>query len=98
MRLHKSTAGIDPKAAAIIEFARDLFAAPRTMSTSSKHFADLEANFGRKGALAIICTMISTDADFTLMRIYDQHMDINPDCLPGGEHGCLDLKNPPPAW
>ena len=98
VRLRKSTQGLDPKAASIIEFGRDLYKLPRSESVSSKYFADLQQNFGKKGALAIIALMSYYDQNWVLLRVYDQHMDTNPDCLPGGHHGCLNLKNPPPAW
>ena len=52
----------------------------------------------RKGALAIIALMAYYDSNWTLMRVYDQHMDTNADCLPGGHHGCLDVKHAPEAW
>ena len=97
VRLRKSTQGLDPKEAAIIEFGRDLFKMPRTQPVSSKAFADLEKNFGRRGALSIIGTMCSYDTNFLLMRSYDQHMDTSGKC-PGPHMGCLDSKNPPPAW
>lgn len=97
VRLRKDTKGLEPKAAAIIEFGRDLFRQPRTAPVSAKVFADLEKNFGRRGALSIAALMCYYDSNFMLMRVYDQHMDTSPDCK-GGHRGCLDLKNPPPAW
>jgi hypothetical protein len=99
VRLRKSTQGLeDPKAAAIIDFGREIFRLPRAEAVSSKHFADLEQNFGKRGTLAIIALMAYYDNNWLLMRAYDQHMDTHADCLPGGHHGCLDLKNPPLAW
>jgi hypothetical protein len=98
VRLRKDTKGVDPKAASIIEFGRDIFKLPRIEAASSKHFADLESNFGKRGALSIIALMAYYESNYTLMRVYDQHMDTNSDCLPGGHHGCLDVKNPPPTW
>lgn len=97
VRLRKDTKGLDPKEAAIIEFGRDLFKQPRVAPVSAKAFADLEKNFGRRGALTIAGLMCYYDSNFMLMRVYDQHMDTNADCK-GGHRGCLDLKNPPPAW
>jgi hypothetical protein len=97
VRLRKSTQGLDSKQAAIIEFGRELFKMPRTQSVSSKAFADLEKNFGRRGALTIIGIMCYYDTNFLLMRSYDQHMDTSGKC-PGPHMGCLDPKNPPPTW
>ena len=97
VRLRKDTKGLDPKRAAIIEFGRELFNLPRTEPVSAKVFADMQKNFGKQGTLAIAAHMIAYDVDTLLMRAYDQHMDINPDCK-GGHHGCLDLNNPPPSW
>lgn len=97
VRLHKDTKGLDPKEAAIIEFGRDLFKQPRTAPVSAKNFAELEKNFGRRGALTIAGLMCYYDSNFMLMRVYNQHMDTSPECK-GGHRGCLDLRNPPPAW
>lgn len=97
VRLRKDTKGLDPKEAAIIEFGRDLFKQPRTAPVSEKVFADLEKNFGKRGALTIAGLMCYYDSNFMLMRVYDQHMDTRPECK-GGHRGCLDLNNPPPAW
>jgi hypothetical protein len=97
VRLRKDTKGLDPKDAAIIEFGRELFKLPRTEPVSSKAFADMEKNFGRRGALSIAAVMCYYDTNYMLMRVYDQHMDTSPECK-GGHRGCLDLKNPPPAW
>jgi hypothetical protein len=98
VRLRKDTKGLDdPKEVAIIEFGRELFKLPRTEPISSKTFANMEKNFGRRGALAIAGLMCYYDTNYMLMRVYDQHMDTSPECK-GGHRGCLDLKNPPPAW
>ncbi len=97
VRLRKDTKGLDPKEASIIEFGRELFKMPMMDSVSSKTFANLEQNFGRRGALGIIAMMIYYDGNWMLMRAYDQHMDTSGKC-PGPHMGCLDTKNLPPAW
>ena len=63
VRLRKDTKGLDPKDAAIIEFGRELFKLPRTQPISSKAFADMEKNFGRRGALSIAAVMCYYDTN-----------------------------------
>jgi hypothetical protein len=94
VRTRADTTGLDPKQVAIIQFGRELFGKPKV---SSKAFADLEKNFGKKGALSIALIMCYYDSNYDLMRVYDQHMDTSGKC-PGPHSGCLDAKNPPPTW
>jgi len=93
VRTRADTTGLDPKQVAIIEFGRELFGKTKV---SSKAFADLERNFGKKGALSVALLMCYYDSNYDLMRAYDQHMD--PGKCPGPHSGCLDAKNPPPTW
>ncbi len=94
VRTRGETTGLDAKQAAIVHFGRDLFQKP---VVSSGAFADLEKNFGKKGALSIALLMCYYDSNYDLMRVYDQHMDTSGKC-PGPHSGCLDAKNPPPTW
>jgi len=93
----KDPAALDAKEIAIIEFARDLYKMPRTDPVSSQAFANLEKNFGPRGAMGIIALMAYYDGNLMLIRTYDQHMDTRPNCS-GSHMGCMDMNHLPPAW
>ena len=61
----QDTKGMEPKAAALINYARDLWKWPRTQPLSSKALADVEAAFGKQGALEIASVAMSYDTNFT---------------------------------
>jgi len=97
IQLRKGPAGLDAKQTAILEFARDLYKMPRTAPVSSQVFANLEKNFGPRGAMGIVAIMAYYDTNLMLIRTYDQHMDTRPNCS-GSHMGCMDMNHLPPAW
>jgi len=97
IQLRKDPAPLDAGEIAIIEFARDLYKMPRTGPVSSQAFANLEKNFGARGAMGIIALMAYYDGNLMLIRTYDQHMDTRPNCS-GSHMGCMDMNHLPPAW
>jgi hypothetical protein len=64
----RDTKGLEEKEAVIIQFGRELFNQPKV---SSKTFADVERNFGRKATLGITLTMGYYAANAVVMRAYD---------------------------
>jgi hypothetical protein len=78
IRNRQDTKGLPEKEAAIIQYGRELFQKP---TVSSKTFADLERNFGRKDALIITLFMCYYSQSAVLMRAYDQHTDTRPECV-----------------
>lgn len=91
---NQSTAGLDPKDAAIIDYGREMFRAPKV---SSKTFAALEQGYGRKKALTVTLIICYYAANELLMRAYDQHMDTRATCS-GYHEGCLSAKNAGLVW
>jgi hypothetical protein len=94
VRLRQDPTGLEEKEVAIIQFGRELFHQP---IVSSKTFADLERNFGKKGALAITLIMCHYDSNGLLMRAYDQHMDVRAECTTA-HSGCVNPTHPLPSW
>ena len=88
IRNKQDTKGLEEKTAAIIQFGRELFREPKV---SSKTFANLERNFGRRTALGITLLMSYYAQSGLLMRVYDQHMDTRPECVQG-HMGCDTRK------
>jgi hypothetical protein len=68
VRKEQDTKGLEEKEAVIIQFGRELFNQPKV---SSKTFADVERNFGRKATLGITLTMGYYAANTLVMRAYD---------------------------
>ena len=94
VRLRQDPNGLEEKEVAIIRFGRELFHQP---IVSSKAFADLERNFGKKGALGITLIMCHYDSNGLLMRAYDQHMDKRSECVTP-HSGCVNPAHPLPSW
>jgi hypothetical protein len=94
VRLRQDPKGLEEKEVAIIQFGRELFHEP---IVSSKAFADLERNFGKKGALGITLIMCHYDSNALLMRAYDQHMDKRAECVTP-HSGCVNPAQPLPSW
>lgn len=68
VRNQQDTKGLEEKEALIIQFGRELFHQPKV---SSKTFAGMERNFGKKGTLGITLTMGHYVSNALLMRAYD---------------------------
>ena len=94
VRLRQDPKGLEEKEVAIIQFGRELFHQP---IVSSKAFADLERNFGKKGALGITLIMCHYDSNGLLMRAYDQHMDKRAECVTP-HSGCVNPAHPLSSW
>jgi hypothetical protein len=69
IKKNQDTKGLEEKEALIIQFGRELYRQPRV---SSKTFADVERNFGRKGTLGITLILCYYTSNALLMRAYDQ--------------------------
>jgi hypothetical protein len=68
VRKEQDTKGLEEKEALIIQFGRELFNQPKV---SSKTFAEVERNFGRKATLGITLTMGHYAANTLVMKAYD---------------------------
>jgi len=71
VRKREDTKGLEEKEALIIQFGRELFNQPRV---SSKTFAEMERNFGKKATLGITLTMGHYVSNVLLMRAYDSQL------------------------
>jgi hypothetical protein len=71
IKKEQDTKGSDEKQALIIQFGRELFHQPKV---SSKTFAEMERNFGRKGTLGISLLMCYYSSNGLLMRVYDTQL------------------------
>jgi 4-carboxymuconolactone decarboxylase len=67
----EDTKGLEEKEALIIQYGRELFNQPKV---SSKTFAEMERNFGRKATLGITLTMGHYVSNVLLMRAYDTQL------------------------
>jgi len=81
--------GLEEKEALTIQYGREVFHQPRV---SSKTFADMERNFGRKGTLGIALIVGYYTANAMLMHTYDQHTDPNRK-RPFADVVAMDAKN-----
>jgi 4-carboxymuconolactone decarboxylase len=71
VRKREDTKGLEEKEALIIQFGRELFNQPKV---SSKTFAEMERNFGKKATLGIVLTMGHYVSNVLLMRAYDTQL------------------------
>jgi hypothetical protein len=70
VRNNEDTKGLEEKEALIIQLGREMYRGP---IVSSKTFAAVERNFGRRGTLGMSLIMSYYTANALLMRVYDQH-------------------------
>jgi hypothetical protein len=75
VRNRQDTKGLGKKEALIIQFGRELFNQPKV---SSRTFAEMERNFGRKATLCITLTMGYYVSNALLMRAYDTQLFRHP--------------------
>jgi hypothetical protein len=73
VRNKQAATGLEDKQETIIRFGRELFRQPKL---SSKTFADAEKLFGRRGTLGLTLTLSYYAMNATILRAYDQHIDI----------------------